>query len=288
MGSGARWFLGATSLGAGDGGIARVARLSARTLMAGGSSPTMLSLQDAGSVSVDGLRPASVGGSRASFAARCYLGALSHDRFIYDSVGTARAHPRVPGLKRPYCVWIHGVEVWYSLRPARERALRGADFVLVNSQFTLNRFEELHGPAGNAVVCPLATEEDDVPAAAAAFDGPPTALLIGRADQGKMRKGHVEVIESWTSVVKAVPDARLLLVGGGDGLQVVKDLVRASPVRDNIDVLGFVPEAYMPALWARAQVFVLPSWKEGSGWSMSRPCVTDCRSSRRCMMPARK
>ena len=265
MNSGKRWFLAAASLSPGDGGIARVARLSARTLMEGGSPPTMLCLGEAGAASVGGLKPVSAKGSRVRFAARCYRGALSHDWFIYDAVGTARAHPGIPGLRRPYCVWIHGVEVWDYLSPARERALRAAEFVLVNSQFTLARFQELHGPIDNAAVCRLATEEDDAPAGAPAFDGPPTALLIGRADRDNMRKGHIEVIDSWASVVKAIPDARLIMAGGGDGLDVVKDLVRASPAGDNIEVLGFVPEADMPALWRRSQVFVQPSWKEGFG-----------------------
>jgi len=193
------------------------------------------------------------------------MAALTRHQFMYDSVGVARAHPRLPGFRPPYGVWIHGVEVWDSLSRDRASALREARFVLANSQFTLDRFQELHWPLENAQVCHLATEYDESPVDKASIDGPPTALLIGRSDKGNFRKGHIEVIESWARVVQAIPDAELVLVGGGDGLDLLRETVARSSVRDRIKVLGFVPECDMPTIWARAHVFAQPSWKEGFG-----------------------
>jgi phosphatidylinositol alpha-1,6-mannosyltransferase len=202
-------------------------------------------------------------GNRLVYTARCHAAALSHEWFLYDAVGVARAHPR---LCRPYGVWIHGVEVWDSLSPDRARALKGAEFVLVNSQFTLDRFQELHWPLNNAYVCHLATEDDGPPPVnVPQVDGSPTALLIGRSDKDNFRKGHREVIESWAQVVEAIPEAELLLVGGGDGLDLLREVVARSPARDRIRILGFVPEEDMLSIWARAHVFVQPSWKEGFG-----------------------
>ena len=184
---------------------------------------------------------------------------------IYDAVGPARAHPRLIGLRRPYGVWIHGVEVWDGLSPDRARALRGASFVLSNSQFTLDRFQALHFPLKNAHVCHLATEDDAPPAQMPTFNGPPTALLIGRSDKDNFRKGHAEVITAWELVTAEIPEAELLLAGGGDGLELLRETVALSPARDRIKVLGFVPEEEMPQLWARSHIFVQPSWKEGFG-----------------------
>lgn len=259
------WFLGGAVLEPGRGGIARVARMTARALIEEGAVTRMATLLDSQSFDVAGQSSRSCGGSKLRFAVRCHAEALRADRAIYDAVGPARAQPRLPGLRRPYGVWIHGVEVWDSLSAERERALKAADFVLVNSQFTLDRFQELHFQLDNAHVCRLATEEDVAPKLPDAPSGPPTALLIGRSDKNNFRKGHAEVITAWEYVVDSIPEAELLLVGGGDGLDMLRELVAASPASNRIRVMGFVPEEEMPNLWARSDAFVQPSWKEGFG-----------------------
>lgn len=260
-----RWQIGSAVLEAGRGGIARVARMTARTMIEAGARTDLFALADAGHIDISGQRARTFAGSKARFAAACHSAALSHDWFLYDAVGPARAHPRLPGLRRPYGVWIHGVEVWDGLSPDRARALRGADLVLSNSQFTLDRFQAMHFPLPNAHVCRLATEDDTPPARMPRFDGPPTALLIGRSDKDNFRKGHAEVIAAWEHVTAEIPGAELLLAGGGDGLDLLRETVAQSPARHRIRVLGFVPEEDMPGLWARAHAFVQPSWKEGFG-----------------------
>ena len=259
-----RWTLASTILEPGKGGIARVARMTTRAMFEEGVKATAIALLDRESHQLAGLTSQTAKGSRAIYAAACHRAALTSDRFLYDAVGMARARPRMPGLRRRYGLWIHGIEVWDGLFPARERALRGAEFVLVNSQFTLDRFTERHWPLDNAYVCPLATECDTQPELPQ-FDGPPTALLIGRVDKEQLRKGHQDVVEVWTDVADAVPGARLLLAGGGSGLDLLNGAVARSPARDSIKVLGFVSEDDMPALWRRAHVFVLPSRQEGFG-----------------------
>ncbi len=260
-----RWQIGSAVLEAGRGGIARVARMSARVLIEAGARTDLFALVDTEAADVCGQRARAFSGSKARFAAACHTAALTHDWFLYDAVGPARAHPRLPGLKQPYGVWIHGIEVWNSLSPSRAQALRRADFVLSNSHFTLERFQSLHFPLKNAHVCRLATEDNAPPAQMPRFEGPPTALLVGRSDKDNFRKGHAEVIAAWDLVTAEIPEAQLLLVGGGDGLDLLHKKVAQSPASERIRVLGFVPEAEMPDIWARAHAFVQPSWKEGFG-----------------------
>jgi phosphatidylinositol alpha-1,6-mannosyltransferase len=89
--------------------------------------------------------------------------------------------------------------------------------------------------------------------------------LLGRIDPGGGRKGHRELIRCWPQVVRSVPGARLLIAGGGQGEPIVRALANGSPVREQIDLLGFVPEAEVEALWTRADVFAMPSRGEGLG-----------------------
>ncbi|WP_207916072.1 glycosyltransferase family 4 protein [Aquabacter spiritensis] len=253
-------------MAAGRGGIARVARATARALAQHGVDVSLLSLLDDAPIRIDGRASTTARGSKVRFVGRSYAAALTHAAFLYDSIGIARAHARIPGFRRPYAVWIHGVEVWCPLPPDRMRALRGADLVLVNSHYTLARVEELHGPLPNARVCWLATEEDAAaPVPAARATGRPTVLMVGRVDRGTFYKGHQEVVAAWPALISTVPDARLVIVGDGTAMPDLHRLVRASPARDAIEIKGFVPEAEMPGIWNGAHVFAMPSRGEGFG-----------------------
>ena len=260
-------FLGTTIVAPGQGGIAVVARLTARALRSMAREVEMLSLLDEFPQEVAGIPCPTTKGSKLAYLLRCHKAAFRHQRFIYDHMGIARAHPRFGGIKRPYAVWMHGIEAWNHLDREKERVLKDADLVLVNSHFTLNKFQEMHFPLENACVCRLATEQDDPPPPEDMpdFSGPPTVLILGRQDKDAYYKGHKELIECWHKVVEAVPDARLVIAGGGDGLSLTRKLVAQSPVADQIEVLGFVPHNELPALWKRAHLFAMPSRGEGFG-----------------------
>jgi len=260
-----RLFLGASVLTAGHGGIARVARNSARALIETGRDVTLLALSDDAPIDICGRASRLARKSRLRFVAACHRAALDHDAFVYDFLGTARAHPRLPGLRRPYFLWMHGIEVWGDLSAERLSVLRGAERVLVNSAYTLERFQQRHGPLPQAKVCRLGTEEDDPVERAATFEGPPTALIVARMDAGDFYKGHTELIEAWPRVVSVVPDAKLVIVGSGDAKSKVIALAKGSPVAGNIEVKGFLSEAELAQTWRRAHVFAMPSRGEGFG-----------------------
>src|SRR5579884_1797942 len=220
-----RLFLAAESLAAGDGGIARVARLMARVLAegaaAGGPAARAVTFRGA-AAGPPGLPVRSAGGSRARFALAAHAAAWGCSHFLYDFLGTARAHCRLPFLRRPCLAWAHGIDVWEGARPVRLRAARRADVLVANTAHTRDRAERLHGGFGRARVCWLATEHDDPPPPRPRGDGPPTVLIVGRLDPGGGYKGHAELIDAWPHVVGAVPGARLLVVGGGPGLATLR------------------------------------------------------------------
>jgi phosphatidylinositol alpha-1,6-mannosyltransferase len=112
-------------------------------------------------------------------------------------------------------------------------------------------------------VCWLGTEQDVAPPPARRV-GPPTVLVLGRLDEGAY-KGHGALIGAWPDVLAAVPDARLVIAGGGPALPTVRAAGSASPAAGHIQVRGFVPEEALPSLWERATVFAMPSRGEGFG-----------------------
>jgi phosphatidylinositol alpha-1,6-mannosyltransferase len=260
-------FFGATTLRPGNGGIGRVARMSATALSEDGYSLEINTLLDKDPQMFAGRHVATANNSKLIFAARCGLATMSHSRFFYDSAGISRAHLKVLGMRRPKAVWIHGREVWGipALRQDYAAAVRSADLVLVNSHYTLARAQRTLGPLPQAKVCWLATELDEESSILSPADGPPTVLILGRIDEREGYKGHRELIEAWHRVANAVPGARLLIAGVGIGLQDVRDQVAASKVASQIEILGFVPESEIEALWKRTHIMAMPSRGEGFG-----------------------
>jgi phosphatidylinositol alpha-1,6-mannosyltransferase len=189
---------------------------------------------------------------------------LRSSHCVYDATGLARAHPQWGPLARPYAVWLHGIEVWRDLSAAHLRAIKGAKVCLSNSAYTLKRFEAKHGALPGGRVCWLGTEDEDVPPDVER-SGPPAALILGRIEAEESYKGHAELIDAWPQVCAAAPGARLIIAGGGSGLEMIRQRASMSPVSSNIEILGFVPEADIAKLWRRAHVLAMPSRGEGFG-----------------------
>lgn len=183
---------------------------------------------------------------------------------IYDFAGTARAHIDLPLRQRPYALWVHGWEVWEASASKYLRAVAAARLVLANSVYTVARADGALPNGVEIVACPLATPQDSAPATLGPAAGRPTVMLLGRADE-LFGKGHDILIEVWPDVMSAVPDARLLLVGGGSALGRVRDLAASSPVRHSIEIAGFVPDEALDAYWQRATVFAMLGFAEGFG-----------------------
>ncbi|GAA1413387.1 glycosyltransferase family 4 protein [Catellatospora coxensis] len=72
------------------------------------------------------------------------------------------------------------------------------------------------------------------------------------------RKGQDTLVRALPLVRKAIPDAALLLVGGGPHRPTVQRLARELDVADHVVLTGSVPWADLPAHYAAGDVFAMP------------------------------
>lgn len=255
-------LLSAQFLAPGNGGICTVARMTAMAL-AGECAMTALACQDTQDHAIGTLAVRAFRGNRLSFVLNNYAAILGSRSVIYDFAGTARAHLNLPFARKPYAVWIHGLEVWNDAPAKYLKAVAQASLVLSNSRTTLERAGRALQTA-NVRICELGTVQDHAPEPGAMTPSPPTVLLLGRIDE-LWGKGHDILIEIWPRVVAAVPDARLLFVGGGPALDGLRAMVAASPARSSITVTGFVPEDELERYWRAAHLFAMLGDAEGFG-----------------------
>lgn len=95
-----------------------------------------------------------------------------------------------------------------------------------------------------------------VPAWQAPLDaGAPTVLFLGAL---KEAKGVFDLLRAWPAVLRAVPDARLVLGGAGE-LDRVRDFAREQAIAASVVTPGWVLDEHKEALLREAWVLVLPS-----------------------------
>jgi phosphatidylinositol alpha-mannosyltransferase len=83
----------------------------------------------------------------------------------------------------------------------------------------------------------------------------PTVVFLGRIDEP--RKGLAVLLEALPELVRLVPDVRLLVAGPGDTDDVRSAVPRS--LRDRVDLLGLVPEADKPSVYASGHVYCAPN-----------------------------
>lgn len=266
-GSLGRVGLSVVSLSSQGDGIAYAARLLHRAMRDVSSALRVRELAPAGS---DGVTPL----ERARF-----VGALLGDHlreradgWIYNHVGIARAQRCIPPLlRRPYAVFLNGIEAWDPELPEdRKRVLRGAAARIAISGHTASRVSAVHPDIGPIRACPLALLPPEPVAGVADREllsrvGERSVLILGRMSAAERYKGHDQLLEAWPRVLAEVPDAQLVVAGGGDDVERLRRKAGEAGISDRVLFAGFVPDATLHHLWERVALFAMPSRGEGFG-----------------------
>jgi glycosyltransferase involved in cell wall biosynthesis len=105
---------------------------------------------------------------------------------------------------------------------------------------------------------------------------PPTILYVGLLNE---RKGVRQLLEAFEVVQRALPEARLMLVGRGPLRRDLADRAADLGMRREVNFLDFVEPERVPEVFATADVFVLPSLEDTFGvvvveaWASGVPVV---------------
>jgi glycosyltransferase involved in cell wall biosynthesis len=185
----------------------------------------------------------------------------------------APAYTAPLALPAPLVVTIHDVSFsrhpeWFRWREGTRRRLltrsaaRRAATVLTVSEFSRREIEDLYGiPAARIRVVHNGLPPAR-PSSAAARE--PLVLYAGSIFN---RRRVPDLIAAFAAVVRAVPDARLVIVGDNRTWppQDLAAVAAGHGVADRIEIRSFVPDDELAALFARASVFAFLSEYEGFG-----------------------
>jgi glycosyltransferase involved in cell wall biosynthesis len=108
--------------------------------------------------------------------------------------------------------------------------------------------------------------------AASGVDGAPAVLWVGRLNDNK---DPLTVLAGFEQVLESFPAATLTMVFGADDLlPAVNARVAASPaLRGRVRLVGHVARDRLAAYYSAADIFVLGSHHEGSGYALIEACA---------------
>ncbi|MQA80121.1 MAG: glycosyltransferase [Streptosporangiales bacterium] len=175
---------------------------------------------------------------------------------------------RAAGVRRAVAL-THGHEAgWASLPGARSLLRRigdDVDVVTYVGEYTRRRIAPALSRAAAARLVRLAPGVDDTlfrPGAGGVevrarwgLTDRPVVVCVSRLVP---RKGQDTLVRAWPEIRRAVPDAALLLVGGGPLRARLTRLARELGVDDAVTFTGSVPWAELPAHFDAGDVFAMP------------------------------
>jgi phosphatidylinositol alpha-1,6-mannosyltransferase len=211
---------------------------------------------------------------RVRFGARLATGQLLGQCpwILYSHASVAHVQAFVPAVfRRPYAVFLHGIEAWRPLSLPQRRILEGASLLVANSRYTARRVARAHEWVGRIAECPLALPpaapagRDPSSGAVGADMGPQAVLVVARMLSTERYKGHDQLLEAWPAVIRRVPAARLVLVGDGDDKPRLQAKAAELGVGRAVVFTGFVSADALATIYRHAAVFAMPSRDEGFG-----------------------
>jgi phosphatidylinositol alpha-1,6-mannosyltransferase len=173
---------------------------------------------------------------------------------------------RDPGMKQ-IVASTHGHEVGWAKLPAARQLLarigRDCDTVTYLGEYTRKRLAAACGPKTHFVQLPSGV---DTAAFSPEADGAAIRRRYGLSERPVVvcvsrlvaRKGQDVLIKALPAIRRRVPDAALLLVGGGPYRKDLERLIQEGGHERDVILTGSVPFAELPAHYAAGDVFAMP------------------------------
>ncbi|MEU3218118.1 glycosyltransferase family 4 protein [Streptomyces sp. NPDC006971] len=163
----------------------------------------------------------------------------------------------------------HGHEAGWAQLPAARRLLRrigdGTDTLTYLGEYTRSRIASALSPAaaGRMVQLPPGVDEKtfhpgsggDLVRARLGLADRPVVVCVSRLVP---RKGQDTLILAMPAILERVPDAALLIVGGGPYADDLKRLAGRTGVEESVRFTGSVPWEELPAHYGAGDVFAMP------------------------------
>jgi glycosyltransferase involved in cell wall biosynthesis len=199
---------------------------------------------------------------------------LSHVNLLLPAILIKLVKPKVKLV-----LIAHGIEVWRPVAAWKKKLLNKIDFFLPVSHFTKEKMKEIYGlPEAKFLVMnncldpfleqPL--QQGKMPYLLERYGlnhEHQLLLTVSRMVDTEQYKGYDRVLESLPALIPEYPQLRYMLVGKYDEIEKKRldVIIDKLGLHDRVIFTGFVPDAEMALHFKLANLFIMPSEKEGFG-----------------------
>jgi asparagine synthase (glutamine-hydrolysing) len=218
---------------------------------------------------------------RSLFAARAVQEGIQSDIIILSHINLASIGCAIKFLKPKSKVFLiaHGIEVWRPLNLLKKRIVNSCDKIICVSNFTRQKMIDMHGadPAKCEVLNNTLDPAINLPVN---FIKPDYLLnryklnsdnqiifTLTRLASTEQYKGYEQVIKAVSHLKYQFPNIKYILSGKYDKQEAyrINRLIGHYGVEEQVIVTGFINETELEDHFLLADLFVLPSKKEGFG-----------------------
>lgn len=172
-----------------------------------------------------------------------------------------------------YTVNVYGIEVVNIKSALHKRALRSAKFIIkLFDQTAQNVIKQISETAEKIITLPNSVDGEKFYIKEKSqnlikrhnLKDSKIILTICRLSYSEVNnKGYERVMRIMPEVIKQIPNAKYLLVGGGNDIERIKNLIKELNLENNVILAGPAKDGEMVDYYNLADVFAYPSKKEG-------------------------
>ena len=176
-------------------------------------------------------------------------------------------------------LFAHGIEIWGKLGSRKRMMLQCCDSIIPVSQFTSDKIQKVHQiPASKCRVLnncldpflPLGKEKSgrDIFRKKYGYTGNEQVLFtLTRLSSKERYKGYDRVLHALVKVKAQYPQIRYLIAGSYDPQEKahLDELIARLGLDQHVIIAGFIDDAVLVDHFTMADIYVMPSMKEGFG-----------------------
>lgn len=173
----------------------------------------------------------------------------------------------------------HGIEVWRALNSWQTRFLRKSIEIWAVSNFTSNMLQEKHRIPAKKIkilnncldpffkVPEIKNRPDQLIYKHGIFPSDPILFTLTRLSSTELYKGYDLVLRTLPEILQSHPTLLYFIAGKADPAEQerLEGLIEELGLQNNVILLGFIPESQITSYYQLADVFIMPSRKEGFG-----------------------
>ncbi len=219
--------------------------------------------------------------SKILFVLKELFHAYRYDKVIIGHVNLALFGLLLKRLNPSIKIYLvtHGIEVWQKLEGMKHQLLQKADVILAVSNYTKDKLIHINGINANKIevfhntIDPFFQFPDQ-------FKKPEYLInrynieqndkiifTLTRLAYTEKYKGYDKVIEVLAEIVKTFPNVKYLIAGKPDLKERTRlnELISLLKLEKNVFLIGFITDEEVTDHYKLADVFIMPSKKEGFG-----------------------